>query len=393
MKKSMNVLCATDKNFLNPTYVTMWSIIKNHKNIPINFFLFTASDVTNEDKKNLKDFISSHNCTISYIDVKESLYSDYVVCERFPRAAYYRLMAHEYLPKNIDRVLYLDVDIVVNQNIYEDFYSLDFEDKYLIATSHNPNPNYCNMLTSSIVNLESAAKGEYFNSGVLLMNLKRFREKNITIQTYNKAYTACENAGFKIFYDQGLLNYMFYDKTKYFSSMDYNFRYSIPIQNARRLEENREYKKAIIHYTGMCQPYKPWDLKLTEDEVETFGTMPFSDDYFYVNKELNDLCNIWWDYAKETPIYDQVYYEMSIKHKWFKRNIMNFALKHNDLVKKLQFIKQEPSKKQGFSKNNNYLIPNGFHFKAYKIGCIICSPYFLLKKIINKLKNKKKKQK
>jgi phosphopentomutase len=93
----------------------------------------------------------------------------------------------------MDRILYMDVDIVVDKNIYDDFYCLDFEDNYLIATSHNPNPDYCNMLTPDIVNLESAAKGEYFNSGVLVMNLEMFR-KNITLDDYNRAYAACEKA-------------------------------------------------------------------------------------------------------------------------------------------------------------------------------------------------------
>ena len=85
----------------------------------------------------------------------------------------------------------------------------DFNGKYLIATSHNPNPDYLNMLNYSIVNLEAAARGEYFNSGVLLMNLVQFRE-NITIEKYKEAYNACLDQGLEVFYDQGLLNYMFF---------------------------------------------------------------------------------------------------------------------------------------------------------------------------------------
>ena len=383
MERNMNILCASDRNFLYPTYVFMGSVMENHKDIKVNFYLLAAEDVTDEDKAALKKYINSENCEIDFLNVDSSQFDGYVVHEKFPRSAYYRLMAHKYLPEDMDRILYLDVDIVVDKNIYDDFYSLDFEGKYLIATSHNPNPDYCNMLTSEIVNLESAARGEYFNSGVLLMNLDLFR-KNITLDDYNKAYASCEKANMEIFYDQGLLNYMFYDKTKYLSSMDFNYRYSIPIQNKKRLEPGRVYKKSVLHYTGMCQPYKPWDLMLDDSDIEKYGDVPFSNNYFYVNKELNELLKRWWYYAEKTPIYEDVLASMKIKQKWFRRNLMDFTLSHNRMVKALATNNTNVITKTVYK--NNEVFPENFHWKAYKIGCFIAAPYFFLRKLFKRKK-------
>lgn len=383
MKKVMNILCASDRNFLYPTYVFMQSVMQNHKGIEVNFYLLAGEDISSDDKIKLKKFINENSCKIEFLEIDSNMFNNFVLHEKFPRSAYYRLMAHEYLPRDMERILYMDVDIIVDKNIYEDFYLQDFEGKYLITTSHNPNPNYCNMLTSEIINLESAARGEYFNSGVLLMNLDLFR-KNITLDDYNRAYKSCEDANMEIFYDQGLLNYMFADKSKYFSSMDYNYRFSIPIQNKKRLEKNREYKKAVIHYTGMCQPYKPWDLMLEDADIEKFGEVSFSNKYFYVSKELNELLKKWWYYAEQTPIYDDVYSQMKLKQKWFRRQLMDFMLMHNKMIKSIETKNPEIITKILYKDKSS--MPQNFHWKAYKIGCFICAPFLAIKKLFKKKK-------
>ena len=169
--KEMNILCSTDRNFLYPTYVTFESVIANHPSIALHFYLFTGRDISEKEKEDLLAFVKSQKCDLTFIDVDPDLYSEYVICERFPVSAYYRLLAHELLPVSVDRVLYLDVDIVVNSDLYDGFYNLDFNGKYLIATSHNPDPSFYNALSDTTVNLEAAAKGEFFNSGVLSVAL------------------------------------------------------------------------------------------------------------------------------------------------------------------------------------------------------------------------------
>lgn len=384
MKQKMNILLSSDRNFLLPTYVTIASLMHHHPAVTLVFYFFVGADITQQDKQNLQEYVVSHGHEIHFTDVREDCCTSYVVCERFPKAAYYRLMAHEHLPETVHRVLYLDGDVVVHADIYHDFYCMDFEGKYLIAASHNPNPDYCNMLDETTVNLAAAARGEYFNSGVLLMNLDRFREK-ITRQTYDQAYLCCTSGGTEIFYDQGLLNYMFFDKTKYVSSMDYNYRYSIPIQYKDRLQNVRVYKKAVIHYTGMNQPYKPWDLRLEKEDTEPFGAVPYSKQYFYVNEEWNRLSEIWWQYAQMTPVYPAISEQMEVKRKWFRRNLKEFMLFHNDMMRASESKGKDALIRTEYAQT---FYVRHFHYRAYKIGCMICAPYFWLR---NRIRAGKKK--
>lgn len=384
-KQAINILCATDKNFLYPTYVFMQSVMDNHPMSTVNFFLAIGEDVSDNDKKLLEAHITKCGHKISFIRQDIVCFDNFILSERFPKAVYFRLMAHKYLPEDIDRILYLDVDIIVDKNI-DDLYNMDFEDKYLIAASHNPDPSYYNTLNKHTVNYESAGKGEFFNSGVLLMNLNKFRE-NITEESYIKAYEICEKENIPIFYDQGLLNFMFFDKTKYVSSMDYNFRYSIPKTYPSRIDPNREYKKSIIHYTGMKQPYKPWDLRFTDEMLEQFSDVPYQDNYFYASKELNDLMEKWWAYASHTPIYDALIEQVEIKIKWFKRNLMDFMIAHNNFVANCS----QTTTVKTVTKNKEIpVLPQDFHHRAYKLGCLLCKPYFKLKEFKQKRKSKRK---
>ena len=382
--KNINVLCATDRNFLYPTYVTMISVIKNHPQMHVRFFLIVDKDLSADDLNKLKEFIESRNATIEFLRIDIDDFDGFEISERFTKAAYFRLMAHKYLPKSLDRILYLDVDIVVNADISE-FYFEEFGDKDLLATSHNPVPDYYNTLDSTTVNLEAAGKGEFFNSGVLVFNLRKFRE-NITADDYVSAYEKCLNNDIKVFYDQGLLNYMFFDKTRYFSSMDYNYRYSIRIDYKRRIDQDKRYKKAIIHYTGMKQPYKPWDIIFNEEEIQLFGNVPYDNNYFYVSESLNDLMKIWWEYAKYTPVYDELLQQEQVKHKWFSRNLMPLLMRLNSIQQhnNVKICYKDKPRKQIVE-----VYPKDFKHRAYKLGCVILSPFYFVRKVFRNLKKKK----
>ena len=52
--KTMNILCATDRNFLYPAYVTIQSVIENHKNIDINFLSLSIEKIPKEYLQQLR---------------------------------------------------------------------------------------------------------------------------------------------------------------------------------------------------------------------------------------------------------------------------------------------------------------------------------------------------
>ena len=80
------------------------------------------------------------------------------MCSHFSNAALYRLFMTQYLPKRIDRILYLDGDLIVNLDISEIF-------------KENSNSVFS-------ARIENAEIG-YFNSGVFLTSLNYWRSNEI----------------------------------------------------------------------------------------------------------------------------------------------------------------------------------------------------------------------
>ncbi len=91
-------------------------------------------------------------------------------------AIYYRLFIPTLFP-NLDKAIYLDGDIVVVGDISE-FYNTDIEGKLVAAINDRlvlDTPEFTRYVEDGV----GIKATEYFNSGVLVMNLKEFRKQEI----------------------------------------------------------------------------------------------------------------------------------------------------------------------------------------------------------------------
>jgi lipopolysaccharide biosynthesis glycosyltransferase len=99
---------------------------------------------------------------------------DFVSCSPH----YFRLLI-PYLFKEASRVLYLDADTLVLEDLWP-LWNLDLE-KHTIGAA----PDYLSFIEDGVANwqeLHLDPQAPYFNSGVLLINLSRWREQNISLQ-------------------------------------------------------------------------------------------------------------------------------------------------------------------------------------------------------------------
>ena len=155
---------------------------------------------------------------------------------------FYRFFIPKLLSSNIDKIIYLDSDIIVNLDIKE-FWQIELGDKILAAVPEilyhktNDNIKYAFPLCADdIVKCE-----DYFNSGVLFMNLKFLRDAKTAITDGIRFCT--QNPRYQGYPDQDVLNYCF--STKYLKLPD---KFNRPVQYVRL--ENESLAKKIYHYAG-----------------------------------------------------------------------------------------------------------------------------------------------
>lgn len=123
---------------------------------------------------------------------------------RFTIGMFYRLFIPHVLSLDIEKAIYLDTDIIVNLDISE-LWRIELGDKILGVVSEKMLGDPPELKP---VCIDGHVKPEnYFNSGVLLMNLKLMRNEYETV--INGMKFISENPRYRTVLDQTLLNYCF----------------------------------------------------------------------------------------------------------------------------------------------------------------------------------------
>jgi lipopolysaccharide biosynthesis glycosyltransferase len=216
----------------------------------------------------------------------------------YTEASLYRLYLHEFIPA--DKLVYVDCDIVFERDI-ADLYGQDTGDACLVA-AHDPARVWSLHKKSYYLKKMGILEEKYFNSGVLLLNLKKIREKslsgNIFWKYYHKLCASLPKLSYVI-YDQDLLNAMFSREKEELILLEPSFNYELCLFNRRFLPPEKLQGK-ILHFAAL----KPWGKffpvhlhywkyhALTPWREETFARMSrrFFDP---CDRRTSMLMNIW----------------------------------------------------------------------------------------------------
>jgi lipopolysaccharide biosynthesis glycosyltransferase len=276
----MNIITALNRKYI-PYTVTMLVSLGINENEHVDAYLLN-SELTNKDMEEIRNALSEYDVEAHSLSVDRKKFSDRLPYNsQWSIETYYRLMMLELLPQTIDRILYLDGDMVINKSL-SDLYHAEFEGAEIIAcddksglnTPDSYGPKHNEMFR------EAYAQGyRYFNAGVMLLNIEEMRKK-YSFQTYLDAIDAWD---YKMEApDQDILNWVHWKKVAYVDCMVYDL-FARVAHNAQITYEEVKEGTAIIHFAGA----KPWDN----------GNFHF------------DIERLWWDYAKRTPFYDRLLVE------------------------------------------------------------------------------------
>lgn len=202
---NIKIAFSCDQTYVRFLATTIASILKNADYTDELEFYVMDGGLTAEDKTNIQSLSSIKEFTIKFIDISNIIANiDFTVPSElhFSKAAYFRFFIAEIL-KDINKVLYLDIDIVVLSSLAE-LYSVDVEEHYFAAGIQ-----YHTLwgTAKEIMRLNIFGK-KYFNSGVLLINLQRWRDENLALKLIT---TMNEIKGNIRYVDQDVMNHYFND--------------------------------------------------------------------------------------------------------------------------------------------------------------------------------------
>lgn len=251
----MNILVTLDSNYVEQLIVMLTSMIMSNFNESFDVYV-AHSSLEDEDFNLINDCIDSRRCKITDIKIPDGMFGDAPVTDRYPKEMYYRIFAAHYLPKELDRILYLDPDLVVINSI-ENLYNMDLEGNFFAAASHV----HSRLKKINEIRLAMPEDSTYINSGVMLLNLTELREK----QNIQEVYDYIED--YKLFLvlpDQDVLNGVYAGKTVHIDPLIYNLsdRYlNLYNANPKNINNKKDmrwvaHNTSIIHYCGRKKPWK-----------------------------------------------------------------------------------------------------------------------------------------
>lgn len=208
------IFMSCDEKFVNYLTVAINSA-KYHTSHPLHLF-FCARDEQSRSffEAKLRAFVT-YSFTFEIIVLPYSLgYID--LKSRFSIESLFRIFIPQLLPENVERVLYLDVDIIVNSDLYF-LYSLPMEK----SLGWVEDVLWKSFLTKQIKNNFGLSVEKYVNSWVLLFNLNTIRRLPSFFKKMNDFL--CLNFDKLHCVDQDLLNIFFQNEIEYVDSRWNNF--------------------------------------------------------------------------------------------------------------------------------------------------------------------------
>lgn len=246
----MNILVTLNSNYIKPLKVMLKSLFIN--NAGEKFCIYVMhSRLSNEETDDINRFIADNGSRSEIIKIDDRIFENAPVIFHYPREMYYRLLAYKFLPKDIDRILYLDPDILV-LNPVKGLYNTDLSGYIYAAAYHDViSIREINKLRLNPYEIEA-----YYNSGVLLINLELQRElvdEKIIYEFVEK------NKAKLIMPDQDVLNALYAKRIRSLDEKLYN--YDSRYYSIYKLKSKWD-MDMVINYTvflHFCGKRKPWN--------------------------------------------------------------------------------------------------------------------------------------
>lgn len=248
----MNILTATDDNYAAWCGVMLTSLIKCNRERDIHAYILC--DSVSEREKSALQKLGIH---VHLIDLDWSSFENWVPRMEggsyLSRTTWARLGIADLLPEHVEKILHLDVDTIVMGSLAE-LYDMDIKEHAAVVIDEYRDGQYIGVT------------GRYFNAGVLLINMRYFRENDIKQQCIDFIGRNRERI---LFHDQDTLNAVLDGKVLY-ASRKFNLtssgiyrhdvldmmRPDVTFDDDEKVQHAADVR--IVHFTGKEKPWRTY---------------------------------------------------------------------------------------------------------------------------------------
>ena len=256
----MNVLYASDDKFAGILAVSLVSLFENNKREEALRVYILDDAISQENRERLNEIFSTYGREGIFLQMNDIAIPDAFISARWPKVAFVRLFIADVLDSSVHRLLYLDCDTIIQAPLRE-LWKTNLDGNIIAGVRDCLSFRY-------LENLGMDRKSPYINSGVLLIDLDRYREHHVKekVRRFIKTY-----AGVIRYPDQDVINAVFEGKIytlppRYNTlTLFYDFSYSAMCKYrkpeayyTRQQIEQAVASPVIIHFTTSFLSLRPW---------------------------------------------------------------------------------------------------------------------------------------
>ncbi|MDR1555360.1 MAG: glycosyltransferase family 8 protein [Campylobacteraceae bacterium] len=232
----VNIAYITDQNYLMPTYVSIFSLRENRDTSVVYFVNVIANGVSDSEVLTIRE-LSCEGFIVNVLMVNENNINFRIAKNGFhvSTTAVLKFRLPDFF-NELDKILYIDGDTLINKDLVG-LYKVNI-DKYYAAVVEDIKPRL-KYKPSMLEKLNINSHKGYFNSGMMLLNLKKMREDGKVGDLFEY-----RRNGLNFFMDQDAFNVVFRDKVKYLSCKN---NLLMPLNEIFSLDEIKENYVGIAH--------------------------------------------------------------------------------------------------------------------------------------------------
>lgn len=249
----INLLVTLNTQYLLPLKTALLSLADNNPDITCHVWLLHQS-ITKNELTQLSQFVTHLDWTFSAIQVDQVFGTQAIdTIHNYPQEMYFRLLAGDLLPQSVTRVIYIDPDTLIINDLTK-LWQLDLGTAMMAAAAHTGLIDAVTPLNN--LRLNTATK--YFNTGLLLMDLSQTRK---IIKAADIQQTIDRYRGQLLLPDQDVLNFLYGSHILEVPEEIWNYdtRKFTTYQLRSRGDHDLQWVMAntvVLHFSG--RP-KPWE--------------------------------------------------------------------------------------------------------------------------------------
>ena len=254
VNETIDLLFTADAAYLKHIAVTLISLYINDPGYKYSIHIITKASGS-DDADMLRRLCVRIGYSCFWYSQEEGVFENAPTTDRYPADMYQRLLAGKVLPKELDKVIYLDGDTLIINPLHP-LWEYEMNGKIFLAATHITEGQGMESLNQ----IRLGTSGRYYNTGLIVMDLKKMREQ-VRVEDISR-YLAGNRMPL-LLPDQDVFNALYGEQIDVIPDSIWNYdarKYTKYLTgsggeyNERWVMENT----AVLHYCGRSKPWNPY---------------------------------------------------------------------------------------------------------------------------------------